>query len=596
MSGFNSIHQFGTLIVNGKKLTFEDLDKDKNGEISLQEYNSLLKEVKLDSVDISNIDNNEDKVISKEEFSIWEQKTLMQEAINSLSPQITNDFGGKSQYLEELTNQLKNLINDYAATFYGDISTMAEEFKKELPDKYEQIKKNILANDPSTISAEVIFELSQKLIFQYSGQDVPASFLTRITTELNKEATRFIQNYKNDDLRYDLQTHLEEFLNTSEAETLAPAITIFQENINSLNEDFEAIKEQAKVLLQTAIEKGITLNIGGRNILTETAITNTLKQFKTSEELLNSINIALSELNTKPRIESILVEEQEKEAIAAEQAFLDIDSSEYQINTAIIDYTKLDPRYFNDGDIYHKSKNTAKQDAYNEGFKLLTDDGLKSQVKAQIEAMLQAKGIPFERIAHIFENVYNKSAEETLRQDGMITGRHKTWFRKAIGQIDVKTMYDTFLTKFNANISKAIDDMNASIKDFDTIDLDYSALDTNDVAENGEDFSALYASGNKVTVKAKGADYYVNIANNLIENLKQQMLTKAQNMCKANGVEFDSSIFETIFNDAKNKGIAAGVSGTGRISGGTAVAGSAGAIVAGPATALGVGLACDFTR
>ena len=563
MSGFNAINQFGTLTVNGKKLTFEDFDKNKDGEVSVQEYNSLLKEVKLDSVDLSNVDSNGDKAISKDEFSIWEQKTLMQDAVNALATKISSDFAGKSQYLEELTNQLKTLINDYALTFIGDISTLAEEFKKELPEKYEQIKQNVLANDPSTISAEVIFEFSQTLAVQYANQDVPASFLTRIISELNKESTRFLQNYAGANLRYDLQTHLEEFLNTSEANSMEGAIALLQENINALGvKDIDAIKEQVKTLLQTAIEKGVTLNLCGSNILTEAAIITTLKRFSTAEELLSALNMALSGLNTKPRLEAILAEEQEKEAAAAEQAFLDVESSEYQINTAIIDYTKLDPRYFNDGDIYHKSKNTAKQDAYNEGFKLLTDDGLKSQVKGQIEAMLQAKGIPFERIANIFENIYNKSAEETLRQDGMITGRHKTWFRKAIGQIDVKTMYDTFLTKFNANISKAIDKMNASIKDFDTIDLDYNALDANGVAENGEDFSALYASGNKVTVKKKGADYYVGIANRLIENMKQQMLIKAQNMCIANGVEFDKSIFETIFNNAKIKAINSAVTGT----------------------------------
>ena len=37
MSGFSGINQFGSLYVNGQKLTFEDFDKDKNGEISQEE-------------------------------------------------------------------------------------------------------------------------------------------------------------------------------------------------------------------------------------------------------------------------------------------------------------------------------------------------------------------------------------------------------------------------------------------------------------------------------------------------------------------------------------------------------------------------------
>lgn len=565
MSEIGQINNFGNLTVNGRKLTFEDFDKNNDGTISIQEYNSLLKEVKLDSIDFTNIDNNSDESISKEEFSIWEQKTLMQEAVKDLAPKISTDFSGKPQYLEEITNALKNLINDYAKTYYGDIKLMAENFKKELPNKYEQIKEGILANDPSTISAEVIFEFSQNLASEYSSTNVPNSFLPRIITELNKEATRFLQNYSDDNLRYDLQEHLKEFLNTSEAQTMAPAVELFHNNINSINtEDIDAIKEQVKQLLQACIKNGINVKIGSLNILTDAAIISSLKMFNNVNDLLNVVNNIISSFNTETRLNSMFAEEQLKKVQAEHQAFLSVSGSEYQIDTTIIDYTKLDQRYFNGGKIYYKSRKHAKKDAFNEGYALLTDDALKSQVKTQIETMLQAKGIPFEKVANIFENVYNQTAQETLNQKDMITGKHKTWFRRAEGKIDVKTMYDTFLAKFNVNIVKAIEAMNSSAKDFDTIDLDYNALDGNGVAINGEDFSSLYASGQTVTIEKKGADYYVKIADKLIDNMKEQILKKAQNMCIANGVEFDDNAFEAIFNNAKLKGIVASVTGQGK--------------------------------
>lgn len=35
-------------------------------------------------------------------------------------------------------------------------------------------------------------------------------------------------------------------------------------------------------------------------------------------------------------------------------------------------------------------------------------------MKAQIESMLEAKGIPFEKIETVFENIYNQSVADTL--------------------------------------------------------------------------------------------------------------------------------------------------------------------------------------
>ena len=94
--------------------------------------------------------------------------------------------------------------------------------------------------------------------------------------------------------------------------------------------------------------------------------------------------------------------------------------------------------------------------------------------------------------------------------------------------------------------------------------------------------------------------------------MKSQILTKAQNMCKANGVEFDNSVFETMFNNAKNKAVSAAVTGQGKhgvrseagtlagdVSGTFGLLGSAGAtwaILMGGLSAIGpvgwIGIAC----
>ena len=126
-------------------------------------------------------------------------------------------------------------------------------------------------------------------------------------------------------------------------------------------------------------------------------------------------------------------------------------------------------------------------------------------------------------------------------------------------EVKVKDLVDTFLTKFNTNIQGAIEELNASDQDFDTIDLDMSDVGKDEngnpitvPTEDGDvDASTLYQSGRVITVKGKGADYYMTIADQMIEKLRAQMLAKAQAMCTANGVEFDATVFNGMFNNAK---------------------------------------------
>lgn len=600
MSGFGSINQFGNLTVNNKKLTFEDFDKDKNGEISTEEYNALLKEVKLDTVELSTIDKNGDQVLSTEEFAAWEQKIEMQDAVNSMAGQISKDFAGKTQYYTEVKEALTNFIEEFASTYTGDASGLAAAFKEALPAKYAEIKAEVLANDPSTVKSKVLDEVYADLTTAPAdgqGEALDPAVAKRIATELEKEADKFIKSYKGTNLEADLKAHLEAFLNATDATLMADAAANFKAGTEGLgpvydSSDLATIKEYAKEFLQAAIDNGVTINLGGVNVKTTAAITTALRKFTDGEELMNAINNAIDSLNTVNRKEAIIEEERIKAQQAAEKAFTDIKGSEYAVNPSLIDWSKVDSRYFDGGDIYQRGKgwSGSKDKAYNEGFAILTADGLKNQIKTQIENMLKEKGIPFDKIAQVFENVYNQTAQDTLNAEGMITGRGARGLsKKGKAYINVKTLCDTFVTNFNANIAKAIDEMNKSNTDMDTIDLDYSGLNTdengNPIAENGEDFAALYASGKTITVKKKGADYYAKIAEQLVNKMKSQMLAKAQNMCKANGIEFDNSVFETMFNNAKATAIntaVSGVSADGTKWGGVA-GGSAGALATGAA-------------
>lgn len=580
MSGFSGINQFGSLTTqSGQRLTFKDFDKDGDGKITQEEYDTVMNEMKLDSVELSSVDKNGDKEISEDEFAQWEQKTQMQTAVNDMAGTISKDFAGKTQYLAEVTTALKEYIEEFAASYTGDISGMAEAFKAALPAKYEEIKSNAVSNDPDTVKSNVLDEIYTDLTATKgegrteAGESMPAATAKRIAKELEAEADKFIKGYNGENLQTDLKAHLEEYMNKSDAEKLKDAADAFNTGANSFGAmidngaDLKQLKEYAKEFLLAALDKGVTVKLGGTTIKTEAAITTALKKFSDGDELKAAMEEVIAGLNTETLKNTLIKEEEIKAQEAADKAFTDIKGDAYKVDPSLIDYSSIDG-YFNNGEIYERGKGWggSRDKAYAKGQEVLNNSNLKSQMKAQIESMLEAKGIPFEKIETVFENIYNQSVQDTLNAEGMITGRGARGLsKKGKAYINIKNMVDSFVNTFNTNIAKAIDEMNASDKDMDTIDLDYTQAgkdeNGNPITQDGVDISTLYASGKTLTTKKKGEDYYVSLAEKMIDNMKSQLLKKAKAMCDANGVTFDNKVFDTMFNNAKSIAINKGVTG-----------------------------------
>ena len=614
MSGFSGINNFGSLTTqNGTKVDYkyllEKYDADGNGEISKDEFNTAIKEEKLDKVELSKVNTNGDEVIDEKEMGIYEQKYKMQEAVNAMSAQITKDFSGntKSKYIAQVTLELTNYITEFANNYQGEVSGMAEAFSKELPTKYTQIKKNILANEPSSFKSQVLDDIVNNL--QVGGttkaegaEAISDTALTKVAKALETEANKYIKaNPKCTES--ELKAHLEAFLNQTDADKMKSAADTFKANAGAFGtyidgDELVQLKEYAKNFLTEAINNGVTVKLGTRNIATTNAITTALKSYTDGATLKADMETAISNLSTVSKKDMIVTQAKTEEAEAAEKKFTNIKGSAYQINAGLIDYSKIDSRYFDGGEIYQRGKgwSGSKDKAYNEGYNILTSDNMKSQIKSQIETMLKEQGISFDKIETVFENVYNQTAQEVLNSDGMITGRGARGLsRKGKAKIDVKTMIDTFVTTFNTNIAKAIDEMNKSSKDFDTIDIDFTQAgkDENGNAikdeTTGADLSTLYASGKTITTKKHGADYYVSIAEKMIDRMKSQMLKKAKAMCNANGVTFDESAFQSIFNNAKSIAVntaVTGVTSSGKSFGGIVASTGVGA-VAGATTMVG---------
>ena len=573
MSGFSGINQFGSLTTqSGQRLTFKDFDKDGDGKITQEEYDTVMNEMKLDSVELSSVDKNGDKEISEDEFAQWEQKTQMQTAVNDMAGTISKDFAGKTQYLAEVTTALKEYIEEFAASYTGDISGMAEAFKAALPAKYEEIKSNAVSNDPDTVKSNVLDEIYTDLTAptvdsrEESGESMPAATAKRIAKELEAEADKFIKGYNGENLQTDLKAHLEEYMNKSDAEKLKDAAAKFNASAASFGAmidngaDLTKLKEYAKEFLLAALDKGVTVKLGGTTIKTEAAITTALKKFSDGDELKAAMEEVIAGLNTETLKNTLIKEEKIKAQEAADKAFTDIKGDAYKVDASLIDYSGISG-YYENTQIHERGKGWggSRDKAYAKGEELLTNESLKSQMKAQLQSMLEEKGISFDKIANIFENVYTQSVADTLNAEGMITGRGARGFSsKGHAYLNTKDCVDAFINTFNTNIAKAIDEMNGSNKDMDLWDIDYTQAVTDENGNIDQKMLNAIQDGDTVT-KIGRKDSVKEDAEKMLDRLQSTMRMKAKAMCDANGVEFDLTVFNTMFNNAKSSAVAGSI-------------------------------------
>ncbi len=614
MSGFSGINQFGSLTTqNGTKVDYkyllEKYDADGNGEISKDEFNTAIKEEKLDKVDIASINKNGDEVVDENEMAVYEQKYKMQEAVNAMSAQITKDFSGtKSKYIAQVTLELTNYITDFAEKYAKDntdISGMAEAFKTALPTKYTEIKKNALANDPSTFKSKVLDEMVQEFIDTQltkstESETTKSSLKSKYAKAIEAEASKYIKANPNC-TESELRTHLENFVNQADSDKMKDAANKFQANADALgvyidSDEIVQLKEYAKEFLTEALNNGITINLGGKNITRSSSgkdnIDSVLKTYTDGEKLKTDMETAIANLSNVSKTESIISQTKTEEAEAVEKNFSKIKGSDYQVNNSLIDYSKVDDRYFNGGEITtsddkmyfwnyidptfteHPFFKKMRNQSSKQGLELLSSDNIKSQYKTQIESILKEKGIPFDKVASVFENIYNQTALEVINSDGIISidyDSQNSYFDHHFytSHINIKTLLDTFNTTFNTNFAKAIDEMNVSNKDMDITDLDFSqaSKDENGTTikdeATGKDLSTLYASGKNISTKDKGSDYYTSTAEKMVERMKSQMLKKAHAMCEANGINFDEKTFESMFNNAKSVAVNTAIRGRG---------------------------------
>lgn len=564
MSGFSGINNFGSLTTaSGQKLTFKDFDVNSDGKVTKEEYDKVLKEMNLDTVDLSTNDKNKDNVLSENEFATWEQKIAMQDAVNAMAGQIAQDFAGNASGLTSITSALKDYIETFSANYKGDAANMAEAFKEILPQQYETLKNNITSDSPDTIKSRVIEDTYNEIVSgsdstrgKEGADDIPAAAAKAIGKALDTEATKFVKAYKGNNLEADLKAHLEAFMNQSDADKLKTAGEAFKANAATFgntidSSELKQLKEYATEFLTAAVEAGVTIKLGNTNVKTTAAIKTALAKFTDGEELKSAVEAAIDGLSKTTKKQSI---------INANMTTADLTGENYKIDNTKIDFNVIEgyTDVNGNGTIYERGKgwSGSVDKAKDKARELLNQDALKNQYIQQITTMLESKGMKFEDIKTEFDNVWTQSIEDALNTDGMITGRGARGLSsKGKAYINIKDMVNKFDEVFQASIKTAVDAKVEANKTGEMYlgDLDLSAINIEDKSGKLTNARELYFNGNSTF--CHGSNYFAKIAEQMIDKLKDQMLTKAKTMCSKKGVTFDQSSFDKIFNSAKMQGV-----------------------------------------
>ena len=578
MSGFSGINNFGSLTTaSGQRLTFKDFDVNSDGKVTKEEYDKVLKEMDLDTVDLSTNDKNKDNVLSEDEFATWEQKIAMQDAVNAMAGQIAQDFAGNSSGLTSITSALKDYIETFSANYKGDATNMAEAFKEILPQQYETLKNNITSGSPDTIKSRVIEDMYNEIVSGTSvsdvvgisssranegADDIPAAAAKAIGKALDTEATKFVKAYKGNNLEADLKAHLEAFMNQSDADKLKTAGEAFKANAATFgntidSSELKQLKEYATEFLTAVVEAGVTIKLGNTNVKTTAAIKTALAKFTDGEELKSAVEAAIDGLSKTTKKQSI---------INANMTTADLTGENYKIDNTKIDFNVIEgyTDVNGNGTIYERGKgwSGSVDKAKDKARELLNQDALKNQYIQQITTMLESKGMKFEDIKTEFDNVWTQSIEDALNTDGMITGRGgRGLSKKGKAYINIKDMVNKFDELFQANIKSTVDARVQANKNGEMYlgDLDLSAINIEDDSGTLTNARELYFTGETVTTRKRGNDYYQKLAEQMIDKLKDQMMTKAKTMCAKKGVTFDQSSFDKLFSSAKLQAVSVGL-------------------------------------
>ena len=166
------------------------------------------------------------------------------------------------------------------------------------------------------------------------------------------------------------------------------------------------------------------------------------------------------------------------------------------------------------------------------------EENFYDSLKTQITSQLKAKGLNYSEINNVLNNVYDNAFDLASIRAVNNNVSDADWYSMSSMTTNPKNLVDTFFNEFNKVINEYIDNKNTSSKDFDTQDIDYHSCYDN----NNSRYS--YLTGATISRLAE-SDVKAGC-----EKIKAQLLTKAKEYCKNNGITFNQNVFDNYYNSA----------------------------------------------
>lgn len=575
MTDFSGVNQFGSITTqNGYKLSFKDLDVNGDGEVTESEFKSVMETVETDSVELSTGNTTEEEqTLTDEQVLDYEIDAGIQQSLNDLMGQISVDFTGTNADLgNEMIAALKEFAETFKAEYIGDVSLMLEEFKAQLPEKYEELKAELLPDDQSSIKSEVLESVLANIQGSSSISSLTADTAKSVIQTLGKKletlADKFISNYTGDNLEEDLTNYLTSKLSASDAEKMSDAVNKYRNIYNNLgvyvdSGEFNTLKDSVREFFGEALSNGLTLRMNGVNVASEAAIETLLKKYTDAESLNADMEALIDSLSTDTMLQSVVAEKQAEQTQKAESAFQNLTGEDVKVDTSLsgIDYSQI-PGYYENATIKSRRRGVKGLAQAQDEARNLLETTLKDQLKTQLTEKLEAKGVPFEKMETVFETAFNQACSNAV--GNCVNPRSNFFFNFSKSTYNVQDLVNTFTTQFNEIISTTIDEMNASNTDMDIQDIDYTQAITDDNGNVNPLLQDALETGTTLAtrVSRRNADQYEELANDMINKLKSTMLAKSMAMCEANGIEFDNEAFNNVFSNAQTIAVTGSTSET----------------------------------
>ena len=616
MSNFDVNNFKPFLTYTGKYITdAKQLDLNTDGTVTNEEYLKVLKG-EADPVDTVEISGNEPKEEpTPEEIARQEKEMKMDEIFNKVVAQIEAELteAGYPSALDSIKTSLQTYLTglkenidgiDLAGLEAGLIAvcnSVKDEAIDSCPEKLEEQYQETLSEAVDEVLAEVLADVTDNKTDVLRNLGPKASVKAQ---ELKDEWATNGGNGGLEGLKEHVTNGLAEWLNSSDKKNMESAINNYPNAVDQHKDtyiddrEWKNIQQSVKELLSEMKENGIkSPTIDGLKVDSDTALTALFASYNDKgdghnrTDLLNAIDSLLSELSDVSIKDGAI--NAIKEANEAEEARNNLKGEAFAVDlNSDIDLTKI-PGYSN-GETEKYEGKIGKRKHSQEGLIKAKEnateilENLKAEYKEVFARICKENGIEFNEVAELFEATFDESIAIAVDASCIETQKAGA-FKRSKAEFNVRTLVDTFNQAFNTKFAESFNAMKESDKDMDLQDISYTDAVNNETDNqidinfglgisrtiNVEDpvYQALQSGeglvfeGEETGLKGKilGVDKEdrtgkaTEMAAQLVENLRDEFEAKAKEMCKANGIEFNQTAFDNIFEIAKANAIDASV-------------------------------------